>query len=68
MVRSQALFAGGLPYLGPAGPEQENIFIATGHAMMGLSLAPVTGKIMADLLCGEKNEINLKAMSPLRFN
>ena len=58
----------GLPYLGPAGPDRENIFVATGHAMMGLSLAPVTGKIMADLLCGEKNEINLKAMSPLRFN
>ena len=58
----------GLPYLGPAGPDRENIFIATGHAMMGLSLAPVTGKIMADLLCGEKNKINLKAMSPLRFN
>lgn len=39
----------GMPYMGRA-PEHQNVLIATGHAMMGLSLAPITGKIIADLL------------------
>lgn len=39
----------GMPYIGRA-PHHENVMIATGHAMMGLSLAPITGKIVADLI------------------
>jgi D-amino-acid dehydrogenase len=39
----------GMPYMGRA-PQHQNVIIATGHAMMGLSLAPITGKIIADLL------------------
>lgn len=38
----------GMPYMGRA-PHHSNVLVATGHAMMGLSLAPVTGKIIADL-------------------
>ena len=57
----------GLPYIGPAGPDCKGVFIATGHAMMGLSLGPVTGKLMADIICDNTNKFNLKTMSPLRF-
>jgi D-amino-acid dehydrogenase len=57
----------GLPYIGPAGPDCKGVFIATGHAMMGLSLGPVTGKLMADIICGNTNKFDLKTMSPLRF-
>ena len=41
----------GLPHIGKA-KKYPNLTIATGHAMMGLSLGPVTGKIVTDLLEG----------------
>ena len=37
----------GLPVMGPA-PGLEGLFIANGHAMLGLTLGPITGKILAD--------------------
>lgn len=43
----------GVPYLGTA-PGLKNLVVATGHAMMGLSLGPVTGKIATGLLMGQK--------------
>ena len=39
----------GLPYIGTL-PTYPRIFLATGHAMMGWSLGPVTGRIIADLI------------------
>jgi D-amino-acid dehydrogenase len=39
----------GMPYLGRT-QRWKNLTIATGHAMMGLSLAPATGKIVTDVL------------------
>lgn len=56
----------GLPYLGFA-PHQDNLIIATGHSMMGLSLAPVTGKLVADLVSGTKPAIDLAKLAPGRF-
>jgi len=41
----------GLPYIGKL-PKLDNVVVATGHAMMGLSLGPVTGKMVTDLLDG----------------
>ena len=56
----------GLPYLGrPA--RYDNLVIATGHAMMGLSLAPVTGTIVADLLSGQTPPFDLSLLSPDRY-
>ena len=37
-----------MPYLGRTAAA-DNLLVATGHAMMGLSLAPVTGAIVARL-------------------
>jgi len=55
-----------LPYLGrPA--RYENLVIATGHAMMGLSLGPVSGRIVGQLVAGERPEHDLTLLSPDRF-
>ncbi len=56
----------GLPYLGFA-PKHNNLIIATGHAMMGLSLAPITGKLITELLDGSPS-INLSQLNPARFH
>ena len=56
----------GLPYLGRT-PHQKNLIIATGHSMMGLSLAPVTGKLVADLINQNSSKINLSQLAPNRF-
>lgn len=56
----------GMPYVGRTG-RWKNLTLATGHAMMGLSLAPATGKIVADMLGGEKPPVALELMSPDRF-
>ncbi len=55
----------GLPYLGYA-PKHKNLIIATGHSMMGLSLAPVTGKLVAELIDGNTS-INIGQLDPARF-
>ena len=34
-----------------------NLTFATGHAMMGLSLAPATGKIVAELISGKPTSV-----------
>ena len=55
----------GLPYVGRT-RRFENLSLATGHAMMGMTLAPVTGQIMASLLAGEKPAYDLTLLSPDR--
>ncbi|MCW5559615.1 MAG: FAD-dependent oxidoreductase, partial [Verrucomicrobiae bacterium] len=56
----------GLPYLGRS-TRCPNLVVATGHAMMGLSLGPVTGRIVADLLSGTRPAFDLALLSPERF-
>ncbi|MEZ6107578.1 MAG: FAD-dependent oxidoreductase [Pirellulaceae bacterium] len=56
----------GLPYLGRS-RDWRNLVIATGHAMMGVSLAPITGRIVGQLLAGEPTDIDLKLLRPERF-
>ena len=56
----------GLPYVGRFGA-YDNLSTATGHAMMGLSLGPVTAKIMVELLSGESPSFDLAQLSPDRF-
>lgn len=57
----------GLPYLGRS-QTIGNLIIATGHAMMGLSLAPVTGKLVTDLLLNHPWEMDASLLNPERFN
>src|SRR5581483_2390772 len=58
--------ADGLPILGRLEPWR-NVYVATGHSMLGVTLAPVTGRRMAELICtGAEPEV-LKPFSPQRF-
>lgn len=57
----------GLPYLG-ATQAYENLHIAAGHGMMGVSLAPASGKIIADLVQGRTPDLeDVSAFRPERF-
>jgi D-amino-acid dehydrogenase len=56
----------GLPYLGRP-RRYDNVIIATGHGMKGISLAPVTGKLVAQLAARENPQIDLTALSIERF-
>ena len=46
----------------------ENALLATGHNMLGLSLAPITGKTIADIVAERPTDIPLAAVSPARFS
>ena len=35
-----------------------NLTLATGHAMMGLSLAPATGKIITEIIAGKPTSVD----------
>lgn len=56
----------GLPYLGRL-KRYPGILVAAGHAMMGMSLGPVSGKILADLVAGRNPGHDLSLLSPERF-
>ncbi|MEH6511728.1 MAG: FAD-dependent oxidoreductase [Maribacter arcticus] len=56
----------GLPYIGKSA-SIKNLTIATGHAMMGWSLGPATGKLVSELINDKKTSMNLAAFSPERI-
>jgi D-amino-acid dehydrogenase len=43
----------GIPLIGRT-KQIKNLLVAAGHAMMGVSLAPITGKIISDLVVGKQ--------------
>ncbi|MDC6364481.1 MULTISPECIES: NAD(P)/FAD-dependent oxidoreductase [Flavobacteriaceae] len=55
----------GLPYIGKS-KGFNNLTIASGHAMMGWSLGPVTGKLVAELVSGNKSSLDLTPFAPDR--
>jgi D-amino-acid dehydrogenase len=57
----------GLPFVGRT-TKYENLAVATGHAMMGLSLGPITGKLISEILSGEKPSLEINLLSPDRYN
>jgi D-amino-acid dehydrogenase len=52
----------GLPYIGKSA-SIKNLTIATGHAMMGWSLGPATGKLVSELINDKKTSMNIAAFS-----
>lgn len=56
----------GLPYIGRT-RRWKNLTVAAGHAMMGLSLAPATGRIVAALIAEEIPPVTSDLLSPDRF-
>jgi D-amino-acid dehydrogenase len=56
----------GVPLIGRT-KQIENLLVAAGHAMMGVSLAPITGKIISDFVDGKQRDSYSKILSPNRF-
>jgi D-amino-acid dehydrogenase len=56
----------GMPAIGGV-RSKPGLFVATGHAMMGMTLGPVTGKAMAELVAGEKPCFDVSMLDPARF-
>jgi glycine oxidase len=54
-----------LPILGPT--STSGYFVATGHFRDGILLAPVTARVMGQVISGEKPEFDLKPFAPERF-
>lgn len=57
----------GLPYIGRLS-NIKNVLVATGHAMMGWSLGPATGKIISELVSEQKTSIDIAPFHVERFS
>jgi D-amino-acid dehydrogenase len=55
-----------LPVIGRA-PRLTNVIIASGHGMLGVSMAAVTGQLVRDIVAGHEPPLDLEALSPARF-
>ncbi|HZY82736.1 MAG TPA: FAD-dependent oxidoreductase [Cyclobacteriaceae bacterium] len=56
----------GLPFIGRT-VAVENLVVATGHSMMGMSLGPATGKVVNDVMVGNKPDVDISLFNPERF-
>lgn len=56
----------GLPIIGRSS-RQPNLIVATGHAMLGVSLSAVTGRLAAQLACNEPPDLDLAPLRVERF-
>jgi len=57
--------ADGLPIIGRS-PSSDRVFYATGHFRNGILLAPLTGRLVADLVLERRTDPGLEALSPGR--
>jgi glycine/D-amino acid oxidase-like deaminating enzyme len=57
----------GLPVIDRS-PSAANVLIAAGHNMLGVSMAPATGKLVAELLAGVAAHIDPAPYSAARFH
>jgi len=55
-----------LPIIGRV-PNLGNAYLATGHNMLGMSLATATGKLIAEILQGKSTHLDPAPYSPGRF-
>jgi D-amino-acid dehydrogenase len=56
----------GLPVIGVHG-RAPRVMVATGHGMLGVTLAPLTGRLVAGLVAGRAEHPALARLSPERF-
>ncbi|ELR68998.1 D-amino acid dehydrogenase small subunit [Fulvivirga imtechensis AK7] len=56
----------GLPYIGRF-KHYDNLIAATGHSMMGMSLGPITGKLVSQVVSGKKTEVDISLLNPDRY-
>ncbi len=55
----------GLPYIGRIN-KYKNVTLATGHAMMGWSTGPATGKLVSEIISEKNLSLNLDPFNPNR--
>ena len=56
-----------LPILGRSGSVQ-NLLLATGHGMLGVTLSAATGMLIGELVSGRAPSLDLAPFDPTRFN
>ena len=57
----------GLPYLGR--PQKfDNLVVATGHAMLGMSMGPITGKVVSQVITEQAPSLEIGAFDVNRFS
>jgi len=49
----------GIPIIDTS-PRMDNVLVATGHNMLGLSMGPATGKLVSELVAGEPTHVSAK--------
>ena len=59
--------ADGLPYIGRI-KKYENLTVATGHSMLGLSLGAGTGKLVDEILNAKNISMDMRPFNPERFS
>ncbi len=57
----------GLPYIGRT-KKLPNVLLATGHGMMGMSLGPITGKLIAEIAANQSPGIEISKLAVERFH
>jgi len=57
----------GLPYLGYS-RKLKYLIVAGGHGMMGVSLGPATGKVVAELADRKSTSLDISIYDPQRYN
>jgi len=65
-VGLRPLSADGMPYIGPF-EKYPNLIAATGHAMVGVSLATGTGHLVTDIVSKRRPAMDLSNLRPDRF-
>ncbi len=55
-----------VPIIGRA-PQHKNLTIAAGHNMLGLSMAPATGKLVTEIIAGTSPHVDTKPYTVTRF-
>jgi D-amino-acid dehydrogenase len=55
-----------MPIIGKA-PRHSGLWFAFGHAHHGVTLGPITGRVLAEKMLGERTVINIGPYRPERF-
>jgi D-hydroxyproline dehydrogenase subunit beta len=58
---------GGLPAIGPT-KAADGLFLATGHEGAGVAHGPITGRLIAQVIGGERPQLDLAPFDPDRFS
>jgi len=59
--------ADGLPIVGPV-PSAPGLYMAAGHEGLGITLAPITGELVAQAITGSPTSVSLEPLSLDRFD